>query len=249
MSDHLNCVDSEFVVAWWSPLRAIDNIRSDLSEQCELGFLHRFLHHVKFSAQLDEYVENLDQAWRAFDVSAVSVDCGLCQPADQTYCLIALQHRMNQQARLSAMQSMYDEKQNRLFRLLEFNLREDCGTWSIGPLATGPEWSCDWQGRTIIVRVLKAGAASKSGSVSSSSKRGRTTQSAGDDQRPEGEATHVAADADMKYERFWIIRPHLQHLMKCTLNCGITTGVRRKLVFPIRAERETGVLYLPWKIY
>lgn len=76
---------------------------------------------------------------------------------------------MVRQAQYAHSQALYDEQQvrfletsyssvslstYRLFRMSDFELREVHGRWRLRNLVFGEEWTADWQGRRVAVRMV-----------------------------------------------------------------------------------------------
>ncbi|RPD53111.1 hypothetical protein L227DRAFT_604744 [Lentinus tigrinus ALCF2SS1-6] len=111
----------------------ISRIRGDVERQLRRTALDRFLHRASIATILDDHIDALDSAWRAFD----------------TACLIALRAKMEKQA-------MYDDhSQLRLFRWSDLRCLKVRGTYRVGCYDVGQEWQGKWDGRTVVVRTIR----------------------------------------------------------------------------------------------
>ncbi|EMD31469.1 hypothetical protein CERSUDRAFT_119693 [Gelatoporia subvermispora B] len=120
-------------------LQTLERINRDITKlRTKKGF-KLFLQQASLNDQLDDIVDNLDTAWRSFD----------------TCCLIRLQQKMNHQAQDQQRQAIYDDRQYRLFRPSDIRLREVSKPWNVSGIAYGEEWSGEWEGRAVAVRIIR----------------------------------------------------------------------------------------------
>ncbi|KAI0366154.1 hypothetical protein BV20DRAFT_1055891 [Pilatotrama ljubarskyi] len=114
-------------------LNLIDLQLEDVEVQLKRTPLSRFLLQGSISQLLDEHIDRLDSAWRAFDTS----------------CLIALRMKLERQA-------VYDDRsQLRLFRWSDFRCYKVRGTYEVDGDEVGEEWEGRWDGRAIVVRTIR----------------------------------------------------------------------------------------------
>ncbi|KAH9885817.1 hypothetical protein C8Q73DRAFT_296912 [Cubamyces lactineus] len=116
----------------------LTRIRNDVEAELKRKPLSRFLLQSSIADMLDDRMDELDSAWRAFD----------------TACLIALRMKLERQA-------MYDDhSQLRLFRWSDLRCLKVRGSYSVRGQAIGEEWEGRWGGRAVVIRTVKGRASS-----------------------------------------------------------------------------------------
>ncbi|KAI0331817.1 hypothetical protein GY45DRAFT_546077 [Cubamyces sp. BRFM 1775] len=111
----------------------LTRIRNDVEVELKRKPLSRFLLQSSIAEMLDDRMDALDSAWRAFD----------------TACLIALRTKLERQA-------MYDDRsQLRLFRWSDLRCLKVRGRHRVGGQVVGEEWEGNWQGRAVVIRTVK----------------------------------------------------------------------------------------------
>ncbi|OCH89172.1 hypothetical protein OBBRIDRAFT_36172 [Obba rivulosa] len=116
---------------------ALDGMHVDIEQFLGRSTWFRLLHHAGVSKMIDRHIETLDSAWRKFD----------------TACLIALQQKVERQARQLHEQATYDVHQVRLFRESDIKRRKVRTRIVRRAHQMVGDWEGEWEGRDVLVRA------------------------------------------------------------------------------------------------
>ncbi|KAI0351734.1 hypothetical protein OH77DRAFT_1410549 [Trametes cingulata] len=114
----------------------LQRIGEDVESHLKRTALSRFLLQASIAQLLEDRMDQLDSAWRAFDV------CG--EPSRSLYWTL-----------ISA------ETDLRLFRWSDLRCHKVRGTYRLDGIEVGEEWEGRWDGRAIVVRTIRPSAMSQ----------------------------------------------------------------------------------------
>ncbi|OCH86534.1 hypothetical protein OBBRIDRAFT_220895 [Obba rivulosa] len=128
-----NALDDENMATSLAALQStLMGIQEDLEALAKRTILFRFLHRGSMARRLEEHLERLDDVSRLFTID----------------CLVALRSKM-------ALSTQYDDQQIRLLRFCDIKLQRNCGEWHSRYGVSGDEWSGEWEGRAVSIRILR----------------------------------------------------------------------------------------------